>query len=385
MRWRYERSASGGRSPSDPTSPSAASSAIGCRAAGGTSVARSGRMSRSRRDGLTYILPIKSPAPDTTEDLAAYLHWVATRAETIVVDGSPAAVFAAHAASWGRGVRHVRPAPDLATPMGKVGGVLTGVRLASHERLIIADDDVRYDAESLTRVARALDTADVVRPQNYFDPLPWHARWDTGRVLLNRVTGGDWPGTLGVRRSVLLETGGYDGHVLFENLELVRTVLAAGGREAVLLDAFVRRRPSSARHFWSQRVRQAYDELARPWRLAVQLAVLPAAVALGAAGRWKTLAVGAVAVAGAAELGRRRAGGARVFPATAALLAPAWVAERAVCSWLALAARLALGGVPYRGTVLRHAATPMRVLRARHAAPRARASHPGPRRGPRRR
>jgi len=342
-------------------------------------------MRQLRRDGLTYILPIKSPAPDTTADLAAYLRWVAARAETIVVDGSPAAVFAAHAAAWGHGVRHVRPAPDLATPMGKVGGVLTGVRLASHERLIIADDDVRYDAESLTRVARALDRADVVRPQNYFEPLPWHARWDTGRVLLNRVTGGDWPGTLGVRRSVLLETGGYDGHVLFENLELVRTVLAAGGREAVLLDAFVRRRPSSARHFWSQRVRQAYDELARPWRLAAQLAVLPAAVALGAAGRWKTLAVGAVTVAGAAELGRRRAGGARVFPASAALLAPAWVAERAVCSWLALAARLTFGGVPYRGTVLRHAATPMRVLRARHAAVRARRSPPGPRRGPRRR
>jgi len=324
-------------------------------------------------------------APDTTPDLTAYLRWVAARAETIVVDGSPAAVFAAHAAAWGSGVRHVRPAPDLATPMGKVGGVLMGVRLASHERLIIADDDVRYDAESLTRVARALDTADVVRPQNYFEPLPWHARWDTGRMLLNRVTGGDWPGTLAVRRSVLLETGGYDGRVLFENLELVRTVLAAGGREAVLLDAFVRRRPSTARHFWSQRVRQAYDEIARPWRLGVQLAVLPGVIALGAAGRWKTLAAGAVAVAGAAELGRRRAGGARVFPPGAALLAPAWVAERAVCSWLALAARLTVGGVPYRGTVLRHAATPMRVLRARHAAARARRSPPEPRRGPRRR
>jgi hypothetical protein len=342
-------------------------------------------MRQSRRDGLTYILPIKSPAPDTTEDLAAYLRWVAARAETIVVDGSPPAVFATHAAAWGHAVRHVRPAPGLATPMGKVGGVLTGVRLASHERLIIADDDVRYDAESLARVARALETADVVRPQNYFEPLPWHARWDTGRVLLNRVTGGDWPGTLGVRRSVLLETGGYDGRVLFENLELVRTVLAAGGREAVLLDAFVRRRPSSARHFWSQRVRQAYDELARPWRLAAQLAVLPAAITLGVRGRWKTLAAGAVAVAGAAELGRRRAGGARVFPASAALLAPAWVAERAVCSWLAVAVRLTFGGVPYRGTVLRHAATPTRVLRARHAAVRARRSSPGPRRGPRRR
>jgi len=67
---------------------------------------------------------------------------------------------------------------------------------------------------------------------------------------------------------------------------------------------------------------------------------------------------------------RRRAGGRHVFPPRASLLAPAWVAERAVCSWLALGARIVLHGIPYRGTVLRHAATPMRVLRARHAAAR---------------
>src|SRR5215217_4010099 len=114
--------------------------------------------------------------------------------------------------------------------MGKVGGVLTGVRLASHECLVVADDDVRYDADSLARVVEGLRGADVVRPQNYFTPLPWHARWDTARMLLNRMTGGDWPGTLGVRRSVLRATNGYDGRVMFENLELVRTVLAAGGR-----------------------------------------------------------------------------------------------------------------------------------------------------------
>ncbi|MEJ7811453.1 MAG: glycosyltransferase family 2 protein, partial [Gemmatimonadaceae bacterium] len=320
-----------------------------------------------RDNGITYILPIRSLVSQAAGELGAYVQWLAARAETIVVDGSPAAVFAAHADAWGGVARHVPPDADLVTPMGKVGGVLTGVRLASHERLVIADDDVRYDDEALRRVIRALDDADVVRPQNYFRPLPWHARWDTGRSLLNRVTGGDWPGTLGVRRSVLRRTGGYDGAAMFENLELVRTVVAAGGREAVLLDAFVARRPSTARHFWSQRVRQAYDELARPSRLAAQLAVLPATLLLGAALGWRALAAGAALVVGVAEVGRRRAGGARVFPASAALLAPAWLAERAVCSWLAVGARVVLGGVPYRGTVLRHAATPMRVLRSRHA------------------
>ncbi|MCA1581277.1 MAG: glycosyltransferase family 2 protein [Acidobacteria bacterium] len=317
------------------------------------------------RTALTYILPIRSEEPQQDGDLGEYLRWLAVRAETIVVDGSPEDVFAAHDRSWGAFVRHVRPAPDLVTPMGKVGGVLTGVRLATHDRLVIADDDVRYDAESLEKVARALETADVVRPQNFFEPLPWHAHWDTGRMLLNRMMGGDWPGTLGVRRSILEATGGYDGSVMFENLELVRTVLAAGGREAVLLDAYVLRRPSTTAHFWSQRVRQAYDEFARPARLAAQLGVLPAVLALVLTRHGRAAAGLAAAAVGVAELGRRRAGGRRVFPWTASLFAPVWLAERAICSWLAVGAHAFLGGVPYRGGVLRHAATPMRALRER--------------------
>lgn len=321
-------------------------------------------------DRITYILPIKSAVPQLDGELTSYLRWLAQHAETIVVDGSASPVFAEHAVAWSGVVRHVPPASDLATPMGKVGGVLTGVRLASHERLVIADDDVRYDADSLHRVADALATSHVVRPQNYFSPLPWHARWDTGRMLLNRMTGGDWPGTLGVRRSILRATNGYDGRAMFENLELVRTVRAAGGREAVLLDVLVERRPSASRHFWSQRVRQAYDELARPGRLAVQLSVLPLAVLGVATAGWSALAASVLLVACAAELGRRRAGGAAVFPASTPLWAPAWVAERAVCSWLAIGSRLVLGGVPYRGTVLRHAATPVRALRTRLASAR---------------
>ena len=33
-----------------------------------------------------------------------------------------------------------------------------------------------------------------------------------------------------------MAAGGYDGDVLFENLELIRTVRARGGEEAVALD-----------------------------------------------------------------------------------------------------------------------------------------------------
>jgi hypothetical protein len=63
-----------------------------------------------------------------------------------------------------------------------------------------------------------------------------------------------------------------------------------------------------------------------------------------------------------AELGRRRDGGGAVFPATAALWAPLWVAERSLTAWLALAEWLT-GGVHYGGGRLRAAATPVRRLR----------------------
>jgi hypothetical protein len=321
-------------------------------------------MERTADDVLraSYVLPIAA-SDSQAQSLSEYLGRLSGIVDdVIVVDGSATLVFAAHARAWAGRVRHLPP--DMRTTNGKVAGVITGVRAARHERVIIADDDVRYRRAELERMLALLDGHEVVRPQNYFRPLPWHARWDTARSLLNRLAGGDWPGTLGVRRSILLETGGYSGEVLFENLEMVRTVRAAGGREAVPLDLFVERAPPDAAHFASQRVRQAYDEWARPGRLAAQMALLPAAVLLARKSPAGLVAAAVCAVA-AAEIGRRRGNGRSVFPPTSALWAPAWLAERAVTSWMAFGTRLLLGGVRYRNSRLARAATPTRELEAR--------------------
>ncbi|MDQ3898491.1 MAG: glycosyltransferase, partial [Actinomycetota bacterium] len=279
----------------------------------------------------TYVLPLRWTDARPLDDLTAYLAgvggWVD---EVLVVDGSPHDRFVDHAKAWLDlpGVRILRPDPDLRGRNGKVNGVVTGLRHAGHERVVIADDDVRYDRAALARVVTLLDGADAVRPQNYFDPLPWHARLDTGRTLLNRAFGADFPGTLGVRRSTVLRAGGYDGDVLFENLELLRTVEAVGGTVVAPLDCHVRRLPPSTEHFLNQRVRQAYDDVSRPAHLAAALSVIPLVAVRG----WRAGTAVAAAAAGLAEYGRRRAGGRSVFPATSSLLAPIWVAERAVCS-----------------------------------------------------
>lgn len=319
---------------------------------------------------LSYVVPIRWADGAQRAELAAYLERIEPHcAELIVVDGSAPEVFAANAAAFGNHVTHVPPVEGEVWLMGKVAGVRTGVRLASRERVVIADDDVRYDPAALRRTAALLDEHDLVRPQNYFDRLPWHARWDTARTLLNRSLGRDYPGTLAVRRSRMLAMGLYDGDVLFENLELIRTVRAHGGHTIAPLDLYVARVPPSAAHFWGQRTRQAYDDFALPARMALWLAVIPLLLASALRRRPALAAAPAALAVAAAERGRRRAGGAAVFPASSSLLAPVWALERGACAWLAVLQRLRFGGVRYGDSVIPTAAHPERQLRRRFATP----------------
>ncbi|MFP5320028.1 MAG: glycosyltransferase [Acidimicrobiia bacterium] len=319
---------------------------------------------------LSYVLPLRKDSVEDVAELARYVRGLAMVVDDLLVmDGSPPEVFEAHAAAFGPGPRHLPPDPRHSFANGKVDGVLTGVELARNEAVVIADDDVRWDAAGLARAAALLGAADVVRPQNYFEPLPWHARWDTARSLLNRAFGADYPGTLAVRRSTLLSAGGYDGDAMFENLELMRTVRAVGGSVHSPLDLYVRRLPPTARQFRNQRVRQAFDDFAQPPRLVASLAVVPLVVAALVRRRLVLLAALVLVPMGVAERGRRRGGGRSVFPASCVAFAPAWVLERAVCSWIAVGCRVLWGGPRYRGRVMRLAATPSRVLRRRLRRP----------------
>ena len=317
--------------------------------------------------GDEYILPLRWQDDSALVELLSYLERLCSWITVTVVDGSPDELFHRHASRFPAAVKHVRPASG-GGGNGKVSAVLTAVRMSTAERLVLADDDVRYTRAALAAVVAALDSAEVVRPQNYFSRLPWHARWDTSRTLINRAFADDFPGTLAVRRSALEATGGYEP-VLFENLELIRTVTAAGGREQPAPELFVARLPPTAKHFLKQRVRQAYDDFAQPGRLAAELALLPllaGTLCLPSRRRTPALLGGAAAAMAVAEAGRRRHGGRKVFPFPTVLFAPLWVLERSVCVWLALGFRLC-GGVPYAGSRLKTAAHSKALLRLRHA------------------
>lgn len=233
---------------------------------------------------LCYVLPVCWTADEDLAEITAYLRTLGAHADLLIVDGSPAAAFARHHLAWSALGRHLSPDPGLRYLNGKVNGVITGVRHARAERIVIADDDVRYDGATLAQLVGLLDDADLVVPQNYFEPLSWHAAWDSARSLINRSAGMDYPGTLAVRR----------------------------------------RRP-------------------------------------------RLLGLAALAAVGLAEIGRRRNDGRRAFPIRCSWLAPAWLAERSVASWLAAWARLR-GGIGYAGRRLRRSANSPAALRRRAAA-----------------
>ncbi|QZY51787.1 glycosyltransferase [Leucobacter tenebrionis] len=320
------------------------------------------------REQAEYVLPLRWSDDAGLDELTAYLRELSDWIDVTVVDGSDPALFAAHAREWATSAPLVRHLPVAVArgKNGKVRGVLTGLEAARHEAVILADDDVRYDRESLASVVAALQRADLVRPQNFFDPRPWHARWDTGRTLLNRAVESDYPGTYGVRRALLRAAGGYDPDVLFENLEMERTVRAAGGTIQDRPDIYVARRPPSTRHFLSQRVRQAYDSWAQPGRLVGEAAILP--LGIWAARRPLRLAALTGLVLLLAERGRRRAGGSAVFPPSSTLWAVPWVCERGVAAWAAILLRLR-GGVIYGDGRLMRAANSTRTIARRMQPP----------------
>lgn len=316
---------------------------------------------------VDYVLPLRTTADDDLADLTRYLHGLTHLvSRVIVVDSSPPRHRSLHRRLWGDCVDIV-DLPSVSSPNGKVQAVHAGISEASADFVVIADDDVRWHQEDLVAALASIQSADLLCPQNYFAPQPWHARWDTGRTLVNRAVGHDYPGTCIVRREAFLSVGGYDGGVLFENLELIRTFQVAALRVVHASSLFVQRRPPTTRKFLSQRVRQAYDDLAQPVKAVGLAAIAPVLTVflLLNPGTAAVFAIGLVAcVTVAAELGRRRHRGREVWSRTAALWAPVWAVERCCCIWAALAAGLR-GGVWYAGHRLPVAAHSTAVIAAR--------------------
>jgi hypothetical protein len=308
----------------------------------------------------TYLLPIRRVRVDPAEIQRFYEYFRALSSagcEVLVVDGSPGAVFRTHREAWAPIAKHVEVDPQYRYLNGKVNGVHTGVALAGHERIILADDDIRYTADDVNRMCELLDQYEMVRPQNFLSPLPWWARMEAARMLINRgvLRTGDYPGTCGLRKSAMLRVGHYDGDVLFDNEEIVRHFLLKGASVCHANDFFILKRPPTLRKWREQRPRQAYEDFVMRAKTALFMAVLPLGALIVAAGG----AGAALAYAGAvssvamvlAERGRR--GRAKAFfPLRVTVHAPLWVLERAISVYWALYWRIRYGGYPFGDKLL---------------------------------
>jgi hypothetical protein len=293
------------------------------------------------------------------DEFARYFRGLAEAGcEVLVVDGSPPEVFAAHGRAWDGACRHVTVDPRYKYLNGKVNGVHTGVALASYERIVLADDDIRYTAADVERACALLERHEMVRPQNYLAPLPWWARTESARMLINRgvLRAGDYPGTCAFRRSTCLRVGHYDGDVLFDNEEIVRHFALSGADVLCATDFFVLKRPPTLAKWMEQRPRQAYEDFIMRAKTALFASLVPAALATGlfAGGAALVAFVAFVSLASVlvALRGLLRDHAYRFFPAYTALYAPLWVLERALSVYWAFYWRARYGGYPFGAALL---------------------------------
>ncbi|MEY2547910.1 MAG: hypothetical protein QOD64_492, partial [Verrucomicrobiota bacterium] len=267
-------------------------------------------------------------------------------------------VFAQHAAIWRSVCRHEPVDRSFGYLNDKVNGIHTGVRLASTEKIILADDDIRYGAAEIDRVSELLENFDVVRPQNFLWPLPWWGRMEAARMLINRATlrTADYPGTCAFRRSVMLRVGPYDGDVLFDNEEIIRHFARAGATISYATNLFVRKRPPTFRKWVEQRPRQAYEDFGLRAKTALFLSLPILTIWISSAlGRRALLFYFAALIAAAmvvALVGRLRGSAARHFPLSICLFAPLWILERTLSTYWALYWYFTRGGYPFGDKIL---------------------------------
>ena len=306
----------------------------------------------------TYLLPIRRSVFSKFEacQFADYFKRLdAAGCEVFVIDGSPSEVFAEHAKIWSDVCRHEVVDSRFTFLNDKVNGVHSGVALATTDKIILADDDIRYDKIDIQRMCVLLDKFEVVRPQNYLrdDVRPW-VLMEAARMLINRaiLRTADYPGTCGFRRQTFLNASEYDGDVLFDNEELIRHFARRGARIAYENDFFILKRSPTFRKWLEQRPRQAYEDFGLRGKTLLFASILPLAVVITAIGgifalAWFWLVIHIISGA-LAVIGRKRGTAAQYFDwFHAPFYASSWIFERAISTWVAFYWRIRFGGYPF--------------------------------------
>jgi len=240
--------------------------------------------------------------------------------------------------------------------------IRAAAHLASCEKIIIADENVRYNVADLTEFCAMLDAHEVVEAQDYLDPMPWWGGIDAGRMLVHRGIDQhpDRGATFGFRRSILRGLRGFDAT---GSTDPVRVFGLHGAEVVAASELFVRRCPPQLGEWLRERPREAGLDFDIPAKAAFFFALIPMAIllTLTGGGRIAIGYTGAVAFAAIVIAVRGRLGAGAFFPLRACLFAPLWVLERSVSVYWALLRRM-------RGTIVEHPAAIATQRRAKVAS-----------------
>jgi len=271
----------------------------------------------------TYLLPIRRTsfcAVEVEEFRDYFAGLQAAGCEVIVVEGSAQQIFERHHDNWSNVCRHKAVDPRFRYLNDKVNGLHTGISLATSEKVILADDDIRYRPGDVEKINRA-----------------------TLRIA-------DYPGTCAFRRSTILNAGEYDGDVLLDNEEIIRHFARAGSRICYANNFFIHKRPSKFRKWLEQRPRQAYEDFELRFKTILFASVLPIALAVAIIDiRYMSIFLLSILLA---AVGWARGNARKYFPFNICFFAPFWIFERAFSAYWAFYWFLTRGGYPFGNRLL---------------------------------
>src|SRR3954471_16241400 len=100
-----------------------------------------------------YILPVRrnSFSREEVNEWRDYFEELAkSGCDIVVVDGSPGKIFAQHETVFGNIVTHLRVNPHFEHLNDKVNAVHTGMAFTRADKIILADDDIRHTAQTVS-------------------------------------------------------------------------------------------------------------------------------------------------------------------------------------------------------------------------------------------
>jgi hypothetical protein len=302
------------------------------------------RNPQERRCTYLVVLEGDRGAAGDLHDLATYLSALSVAGcEVVLVDASPSPIFENNRRVLRWVSRHLAVRPRYRSFVGGIDIVRTAVDVSNCDRIIVADENVRYAPATVENLCELLDTHEVVEPQDYFEPLPWWSGIEAGRMLLHRGIEPvpDHGVTFGFRKSAIRGLRGVD-IVSCNDDDPVRRLASQGAEIFSASEVFVRRLPPALDDWLRQRPKQADDDFVMPVKTAFFFALLPMAVLLAMTGGLRVAGgyASAIVVVSMVLAIRGRSGAAIFFPLRTCLCAPLWVLERSVSVYWALFRKL---------------------------------------------